>query len=218
MYKAALFDLDGTLMDSVESLAYCCNKGLEACGLAPHKPEHYQYFAGDGPQVLVRKALEAAGDKEGKFYDKVLKIYNDTLIEYGTYKVKAYEGLKEALDVMKQAGTKLAVVTNKPHDRAIEVVEAVYGKGYFDSIIGFCEERPRKPDPAGALCAIKELGVRREECIYVGDTDVDMQTGNAAGVFTVGVLWGFRDRAELERHHAQAIVEVPAELLSIWEK
>lgn len=215
MYKAVLFDLDGTIADTVESIAVASNKALEACGLKTLPIEKYKYLAGDGSETLIRRAIFEAGDKEEKLFQKAFATYNVFFEENCTYHVTAFEGIKEMLENMKKNHMKMAVVTNKPHNRGIKVVEKVFGRDYFDFILGQNENMPRKPDPFMALYAAKALGVLPEDCMYVGDTNVDMQTGNAAGMFTVGVLWGFREKEELLANHAHALVSKPLELLEL---
>lgn len=218
MFRGILLDLDGTLADSLESLAVSCNKGLEHVGLLPQPEEAYKQFAGDGPPTLVRRALEAAGDKTAENYETVLEIYHRELTNYDNFTVKGFDGMKEALDGIKEKGGVLMVITNKPQLRAEEVVEQLYGKGYFDLIIGFSDSFPRKPNPGSTKYAMEQFGLKPEECMYVGDTDVDMQTGTGAGAYTVGVLWGFREREELEQYGADEIISHPMELLDIWNR
>ncbi|MFW5675379.1 MAG: HAD family hydrolase, partial [Acetivibrio ethanolgignens] len=132
-----------------------------------------------------------------------------------TYKVKPFDGIPELLREAKVRGIKLSVVSNKPHERTVEVIDKLFGKDVFDMVVGQREGIARKPDPFGALEAARSFGLKPEECRYIGDTNVDMETGHRAGMFTVGVLWGFRDRAELEANHADAIVAEPKELLEL---
>lgn len=215
MYKAAIFDLDGTIADTVLSIAVSCNKALEECGLVKRAVEEYNYYAGDGADTLVKRALAAAGDETLIHYEKAYLSYQKYFEQYCTYEVKPFEGMKETLDDMKSLGMKIAVFTNKPHKRAITVVEELYGKGYFDLILGQQEGFLKKPDPKGALWIANNFSVEPSNCIYVGDTNVDMQTGNAAGMYTVGVLWGFRDRQELMDNNAHALVQHPQELMNL---
>lgn len=218
MFRGILFDLDGTLADSLESLAVSCNKALEKCNLSAQPVEAYKQFAGDGPPTLVRKALAAAGDVNGDNYEAVFEGYQEALKSYCNYKMKTFDGMKEVLRVIKEDGGKLIVITNKPQNRAVEVVEELFGKNYFDLIVGFSERFPRKPDPASTKYAMEYFQLKPEECIYVGDTNVDMKTGKGAGVYTVGVLWGFRDRHELEENGADLIVSRPLELIELWKQ
>lgn len=211
--KAAIFDLDGTLADTIDSIATATNMVLEKLELPQHATECYQYFAGDGAKTLIERALIAAGDSELTHLEEAYEAYKEFFAKNCTYKVKIFNGLKEVLDQMKGQGIKLAVLTNKPHERALEVVDYLYGKGYFNKILGEMPSIPKKPSNVGALMVAKELQVRPEECLYVGDTDVDMKTGKGSGMVTVGVLWGFRDREELEANHADIICEEPKDLL-----
>ena len=216
MYQAVIFDLDGTLVNSLPSLAYCGNYALEKSGLELQTEEAYKYFAGDGPAELTKRAVLAAGGTIEKDWEKVYADYQEIFQTHCNYGIKIYDGLKEVLDCMKEKGTKLAVVTNKPQAGAEKVIEELFGRDYMDMIVGSSPKRPRKPDKAQAVYAMETLGLKKEDCIYVGDTNVDMKTGKAAGLFTVGVLWGFRDKKELEENHADCIIEKPEELLKVW--
>lgn len=213
MYKVAIFDLDGTIADTVVSIATACNMALEDCGLQGRPVEEYNYYAGDGVQVLVERALNAAGDTKGEHLKKAIERYEYYFEEYCTYKVKPYEGIVETLEYMKNIGMKIAVLTNKPHKRAVTVVETVFGKGYFNLILGQQEDLSKKPNPEGAFIIASNFAVQPKECLYIGDTNVDMQTGNAAGMYTIGVLWGFRTKEELIEHNAHALVEYPKDLV-----
>lgn len=215
MYKGMIFDLDGTLADTLESIGTATNKVLENCGLPKQPMESYKYFAGDGADTLIRRALTAAGDEDNRWFEKAYAEYKVVFQKDCTYKVKPYEGIIEMLREVKKQGIKLAVVSNKPHARTQEVVEKLFGNDIFDVVIGQREGIAKKPDPVGALEAAGKLGLLPEECMYIGDTNVDMETGHRAGMFTVGVLWGFRDRAELEAGHADAIAAEPGELESL---
>lgn len=133
------------------------------------------------------------------------------------YEVKPYPGIPELLEGLKKLGIPIAVLSNKPHLQTISVVEKIFGKGYFDAIQGQCAEIARKPAPDGVYYLLDKFQVSADECLYIGDTATDMMTGNAAGAFTVGVLWGFRDREELEAHQADAIVAQAEEILKLAE-
>jgi len=214
-FKACIFDLDGTLADTVESIAYSANLALKSVGLNPLGISRYNYFAGDGADKLVQRALKAAGDDSLTLYEDVYCTYKKIFKDNSMYNVSAYNGVKKVLEQLKKRKIRIAVLSNKPHRQAVEVTEALFGKGYFDYIQGQSEDTPKKPNPDGACFIAKTFDVRCEECIYIGDTNVDMQTGNNAGMYTVGVLWGFRTREELEMNNAHAIVSQPEELLNL---
>ncbi|MBU5430594.1 HAD family hydrolase [Kineothrix sp. MSJ-39] len=213
MKKAVIFDLDGTLTNTLKSLWKSTNMALATAGLPPHEIDSYKYFAGNGAKELIRKSLIADGDTELVHFDSVMEAYNSIFEEYCMYEVKPYDGIPELLKELKERGLHLAVNSNKPQPRTVDVVEQIFGKDTFDLLVGQCEERKRKPAPDGVNYILDKLHLNKEDVLYIGDTCTDMQTGKSAGVFTVGALWGFRDRQELTENHADAIIEKPLELL-----
>ncbi len=213
MKKAVIFDLDGTLTNTLKSLWKSTNMALATAGLPPHEIDSYKYFAGNGAKELIRKSLIADGDTELVHFDSVMEAYNRIFEEYCMYEVKPYDGIRELLKALKEKGLHLAVNSNKPQPRTVDVVEEIFGKDMFDLLVGQCEERRRKPAPDGVNYILEQLHLNKEDVLYIGDTCTDMQTGKSAGVFTVGALWGFRDRQELVENHADAIIEKPLELL-----
>lgn len=213
MKKAVIFDLDGTLTNTLKSLWKSTNMALATAGLPPHEIDSYKYFAGNGAKELIRKSLIADGDTELVHFDSVMEAYNRIFEEYCMYEVKPYDGIRELLKALKEKGLHLAVNSNKPQPRTVDVVEEIFGKDMFDLLVGQCEERRRKPAPDGVNYILEQLHMNKEDVLYIGDTCTDMQTGKSAGVFTVGALWGFRDRQELVENHADAIIENPLELL-----
>ena len=213
MKKAVIFDLDGTLTNTLKSLWKSTNMALATAGLPPHEIDSYKYFAGNGAKELIRKSLIADGDTELVHFDSVMEAYNRIFEEYCMYEVKPYDGIRELLKALKEKGLHLAVNSNKPQPRTVDVVEEIFGKDTFDLLVGQCEERRRKPAPDGVNYILEQLHLNREDVLYIGDTCTDMQTGKSAGVFTVGALWGFRNRQELVENHADAIIEKPLELL-----
>lgn len=212
MYQAGIFDLDGTLADTVDSMAYAANLAMGELGLPVQPAEKFKYFAGDGAKELVRRCLVAGGDLSCSHFEEMERLYRRYFGKYCMYHVKPYDGILKLLESMKGRGMKIAVLSNKPHAQAIDVVESIFGKGYFDYVQGQTETVPRKPSPIGALRIAEVFGVDAADCIYIGDTNTDMQTGKAAGMFTVGVLWGFRTREELEENHADRIAGHPSEI------
>ncbi len=213
MYKACIFDLDGTLADSLESLAYCTNLALEAVGLKPNPVYMYKKFAGDGAKVMIERSLIAAGDEKLENFEKASVVHRETYEKFSMYKVKVFDGMQELLDKLKELGIKIAVLTNKPHNRAIDVINALFGENYFDIVLGQSNDYERKPSPQGALIIAKKFCLNPCDCIYLGDTNTDMKTGKSANMFTVGVTWGFRDRQELVANNADEIIDKPCELL-----
>lgn len=217
MIKACIFDLDGTLADTVESIAYGINHTLKYFGYLPRPVDEYNYYAGDGIDLALKRALAAAGDVNGVHLKEGIPM---TRIYFGSnplYHVKPFPGIIEMLDELKERGVMLAVLSNKPHDAALSVVSSLFGDRIFDLVQGQSPEIPKKPNPKGALTIMQQFGISKEEVIYLGDTDTDMKTGRAAGMYTVGVTWGFRTPEELEKNHACALVRHPQQILELLE-
>ena len=214
MKKAVIFDLDGTLADTIASITYCGNLALSRFGLPSFGEEDYKHFVGDGAAMLIRRALLATGDERLEHFDEVYETYLEIFAKDCMYQVKPYEGICALLEELKRLSVRIAVLSNKPDRDSLRVVEALFGKGYFDFVQGQREDIPRKPDPAGVYRIMEAFVLPAGDFLYVGDSGVDMKTGRAAGIFTVGVLWGFRDREELVENGADAVISKPLELLS----
>lgn len=214
MKKAVIFDLDGTLSDSIASMKYCGDRTLAAFGYGPFPESAYKYFVGDGAANLVKRALLAAGDEKLVHFEEAFALYKEYFAKDCMYQVKPYEGISELLAALKERGVRLAVLSNKPHDQTVDVMEALFGAGYFDLIQGQKDGVPIKPDPAGVYAILDALRLDAADILYIGDTATDMKTGKGAGAFTIGALWGFRERKELEEAHADALIAHPMELLT----
>lgn len=217
MYQACIFDLDGTLCDSVESIAYCANRALRELGMKEASLADYKIFVGDGVDMLVHRLLRVNGDMGEIHFDALKEKYMEYFREGCLYQVKPYPGILEALKELKRLGARLGVISNKPHANTIHVIHQVFGEEVFDWVQGQTEDLPRKPDPKGTLYTAQMLKTEPENCLYIGDTGTDMKTGTAAGMYTVGVLWGFRDREELETTGAMSVIEDPMALAGIYQ-
>lgn len=214
--KACIFDLDGTLANTLESMAACANRIIEPMGYVPLPTENFRYYAGDGAKTLVERVLRDAGDKDLLHLEEAYQAYREIFDKDCTYKVVVYDGMTETLRKFKAMGVKLAVLSNKPHVQTKKVIYSLFGDDLFDWVQGQQDGIEKKPDPSGTLKIAETFGVKPEECMYVGDTNVDMMTGNRAGMFTVGVLWGFRDEKELLANHAHALAEKPEDLIQLY--
>ena len=211
--KACIFDLDGTLTDTLESLAFSVKETLKEMGLPQITTDECRSFVGNGARYLMERSLEAAGDRELSRIEEGMEVYGRIFDENCTYLVTPYEGITETLKQMKDKGIKLAVLSNKPHQQTKKVVERIFGEDVFDCVQGQKEGIARKPDPDGIYRLLEEMQAGREECLYVGDSEVDVETGRNAGVRMVGVSWGFRSREVLRAAGAGTIIDSPEELM-----
>lgn len=213
MIKACIFDLDGTLGDTRQSLVYSVGATLEEMGLPRITDEQCIRFVGNGARCLMEKSLEATGKGNIARIEEGMEVYGRIFDENCTYQVEPYEGIMEMLAAMKERNIQMAVLSNKPHKQTVKVVHAMCGEDMFAYIQGQKDEIPRKPDPAGIYYIADKLGVSVDECLYVGDSEVDAVTGNNAGVKTVCVSWGFRTKEELKAAGAEYIIDKAEELL-----
>jgi phosphoglycolate phosphatase len=213
-HEAVLFDLDGTLLDTLADIGGAVNAALASLGLPQHPLAAYRYFVGEGIEVLAKRVLPP-GRKSAADVAACLAGINR---EYGAgllVRTKPFEGVKELLARLHGRKIPLGVVSNKPHELAVRSITANFTDGLFSVILGERKNVPTKPDPAIAIEAAKILSVNPDRCLYVGDSGIDMQTAVNAGMYPVGVLWGFRDADELLVHGAKTLISRPSELLSL---
>lgn len=215
MIKTCIFDLDGTLTETLESLTFSVNETLKEMGLAPITSEQCKAFVGNGARVLMEKALQESGMTDRDRLDEAMEIYGRIFDANCTYHVVPYEGITELLQGLRDRGIKLAVLSNKPDKQAVHVTEEVFGKDIFQWIQGQKEGVPRKPDPQAAIQIANALESTKDEAAYIGDSEVDIATGKAAEMRTIGVSWGFRDKEVLANAGATMIVDHPAEILNM---
>ncbi len=217
MVQLCIFDLDGTLANTLRSIAGFANEALRRCGYAPIlPPEEYRFLVGNGADRLMRRMLARAAGAYGEEDVRRLRAVYDAL--YGAEPLKdvtQYPGLLPVLLSLRRAGVRLAVCSNKPDRDTKAVAASLFPEGLFDECFGQREGVPCKPAPDAPLQIAARLGVSPADCLYIGDSGVDMDTGRAAGMRTVGVLWGFRDREELLEHGACELIAAPAELLPL---
>jgi phosphoglycolate phosphatase len=215
-YKAILFDLDGTLLDTLKDIGASVNRVLEGKGFPTHELNVYRYFVGDGSVVLINRALP----EEKRNDDVIRACLTEFLEDYGrnmNVKTKPYEGIPEMLDALNDRGLKMAVLSNKPHELTKQCVTELLSNWNFDVVLGQRNGVPPKPDPAGALEVAKRLNIPPADFLYIGDSGVDMKTAVASGMFPVGVLWGFRSMGELKDNGSLALVARPSEILSLLD-
>lgn len=211
-FKGVIFDLDGTLANTLSDLANAVNYGIEKLGLELPNLEEYKIFVGDGTDKMIERALKENATKENIAFVK--KYYLEHYGEHFVDTTYAYEGMIELVDKLKKEGVIVAVVTNKVDSMATTVVEKLYGKR-FELVFGQRDGIPAKPDPTLTLMALKELGLNPNECAFIGDSSNDVLTGVNAGLYPVGVLWGFRTKEELLSNGAAALANNAKELENI---
>lgn len=216
MIKAVLFDLDGTLVDSLIDLASSTNYALGLKGFPAHEVEEFKYFAGDGMPKMMERALPQE-NRDEKTVKEILDLFLPHYAMHYADNTYAYEGVPELVSELKQRGFIVAVVTNKAQHMADKVVNKLYGDS-FKLIFGLRPNIPAKPDPTAALMAMEELGVKPEECVFIGDSGMDVATAVNSGAVPVGELWGFRKEDELLANGAKYIIKKPDELLKIIEE
>ncbi len=214
MTRLVIFDLDGTLLNTIGDLAVSCNAVLAQRGLPQHSYEAYCHFVGNGIMRLVERALP----EELRTPSTIDAVRRDFVAYYLAHideHTLPYEGIPELLAELQQQGVRLAVASNKFQAGTEKLIDRYFPGIRFDVVLGQRPDVPLKPDPAVVGEILRATGVGAADVLYVGDSGVDMQTAAAAGVRSVGVTWGFRDRAELERSGAQRIVDRPAEILGL---
>jgi len=213
MYKACVFDLDGTLLNSLKDLAISANHALEAQGFSAHEIDEYRYFVGRGVPKLIEATLPEDA-RTPEILSKTRDLFNGYYDAHYRDYTLPYDGIPELLAELKKLDFKLAVVSNKPQNFTRKLVTEIFGD-CFDVVIGAREGLPAKPDPAGAFEACAVMEVRPSRCIYLGDSGVDMLTAKAAGMLATGVLWGFRSRDELLENGALELISHPSEVLKL---
>ncbi len=218
MIKSVVFDLDGTLLNTINTIEYYCNTALEKYGFNPVPVDKYKHFVGDGAKLLIERAMSYTREWTDDEFEKVFALYNELYDADTLYLTAPYNGIVDMLKSLKEQGYKTAVLSNKPHFATVDVVNKIFGDGIFDIVRGGMDGVPLKPDPTAVFEIMKELNVSKEEVVFVGDTKVDIATGKNAGLFAIGVLWGFRDEAELTAAGADVIIGDAKEILNIVKK
>jgi len=213
-YKAIIFDLDGTLLNTLDDLGNAMNRVLSDMGFPIHAIDEYRSFIGDGVEKLIKRALPEKNRNEVTVHT-CIEAFLEDYKKNRNVNTRPYEGISELLDALKERGLKMAVLSNKPHDTTSLCVAELLPRWRFDAVLGHRDRTPHKPDPAGALEISKHLNIPPGEFLFLGDSGVDMETAIAAGMFPVGVLWGFRDAEELRKSGAQALISHPLEVLNL---
>jgi phosphoglycolate phosphatase len=215
-FRAVIFDLDGTLLDTLDDLAGSANLALRRLGLPEHPVEAYKHFVGGGIDNLVRRAVPENRHDPATLAE-CLNLTREHYAARWAEKTRPYAGIPEMLDALTLRGIRMAILSNKPDDFTRLCVERLLADWRFEVVLGAGPTLPKKPDPAGARRIAERFQMEPAEIAYLGDTDTDMQTADAAGMFPVGVLWGFRDAEELLANGARALIEQPRHLLRLLD-
>lgn len=213
-FEAVLFDLDGTLIDTVDDIGDAANRVLSNNGFPVHPVSAYYQFVGEGVKVLFSRALPE-GKRNDALIDTCLNEFIEDYRRNYAVKSKPYDGIPELLDALSVKGLRRAILSNKPDFLTKDCVTSLLSNWDFEIVFGQRASVPRKPDPQGALEIAEKLAIPPSSFLYVGDTPVDMKTAASAGMFSVGVAWGFRPVKELEENGACAIIKEPIQLLDL---
>ena len=212
-FKAVLFDLDGTLLDSIEDIADSMNNVLARNGYEIHELGEYRKFIGDGIAMLVKRALP--DNKGNEAQQRFLKEYQEEYDRNRNVKTRPYIGIPEVLKNLNSRRVKIAVLSNKPDLPAKKCVSDFFPENHFEVVLGQKDEIAKKPDPEGALMIAGIMNILPEHILYVGDSDVDMKTAVSAGMYPAGALWGYRDMEELRNNGAKSLIKTPFEILEL---
>jgi phosphoglycolate phosphatase len=213
-FSAVLFDLDGTLLDTLQDIAESANRVLHERGLPTYNQEAYKHFVGDGVEMLIIRALPDE-KRDPEMIRSLKESFREDYASNWKNSTAPYPGVLRMLEELRARGMKLAVLSNKPESFTQQCVEEFFPRDTFQAVHGQREDGPLKPDPATALEIADTLGLRPERILYVGDTGVDMETAVNAGMYPAGALWGFRPWYQLQRCGARSLLNRPEEVLEL---
>lgn len=211
--KAVIFDLDGTLIDSLYDIAQSMNQVLSEFNYPIHDLDKYNYFVGDGALVLVQNALpQVCNDNQ---IQKVLARFKEVYDLSEHHNTKPYEGIYELLQSLQDAQIRLGILSNKPHKFTLKYAQTLFSDFNFEEVHGQKEDVEKKPDPAGAIHIAQQMQLHPNDICFIGDTATDIKTAHNANMKSIGVLWGFRPQEELEEHGAHFLAHTPSDILRI---
>ncbi len=211
MVKLCIFDMDGTLVNTIDTIAYFGNTTLENFGIEKIPTENYKTLVGNGSRVLIERMLKFR-EYEQDNVDEIHKWYMNAYDKDFMYLTRVYDGIVPMLRELKAKGIKTAILSNKDDVTAKKVAEDLFEEGLVDLCLGAREGKALKPDPESVFEIVEDFGVARAECVYIGDTATDIETAKNAGLYSVGVLWGFRSEEELRSAGADLIVDEPSKI------
>lgn len=211
--QAVIFDLDGTLFDSLDDIAEAMNSVMSSQGFPTHPVSSYRYFVGNGMKKLVCRAIPQEYNERPDIISRCIEQMKSEYERRWCNQSKPYRNIPALLDELEKRGIKMCILSNKPDDFTQAIHDKFFSKWHFAKVLGATAEFPLKPDPRGALGIATAVNIEPESIFYLGDSAVDMMTASNAGMYAIGCLWGFRDAVELQAHGAQQLLSDPLELL-----
>lgn len=212
MFQGVIFDLDGTIADTLDSITAGVNAGMAALDLDPHDPQQVRRWVGDGIVKLMERAIPP--DQLGRL-DEIVGIVSDHYRHHHVEQARLYPGIAAMLETLDDRGITMSVLSNKPHEFTLQLVAALFSSWSITGILGAVEDAKRKPDPAGALSMAQHMNLNPDQILFVGDSATDIQTAANADMKSVAVTWGFRDRDELVEARPDWIIDTPDLLIPI---
>ena len=213
-YRAVLFDLDGTLLDTLQDIADSVNTALSHLGFTGHEIESYKYFVGDGRDILAVRVLPES-HRDAATVNRLVSYIDHEYSKLWVENTRPYQGIPDLLSKLTSYDIKMAILSNKPHQFTEMMVCRLLSRWHFDVAVGALPSVPKKPDPTAALQIARQLDISPSKFLYLGDSDIDMKTATAASMYPIGALWGFRKADELLANGAKALIEFPSELLRL---
>ena len=217
MKKLAIFDLDGTLLNTIKDLGEAVNFALDRNGFHTHSVASYPYFVGNGVRRLIERSLPEDARKKAAVVDTMLKDFKQYYNEHNTDRTVPYDGIPELLHQLNESGVKLAVASNKYQQATLKIINHFFPDIPWIAIQGQQEGVPVKPDPSIIFMILSEAKIAKQDTIYIGDSGIDMETARRACIDSVGVTWGFRPVKELKEYHANVIINKPQDITAIIE-
>lgn len=217
MKKLAIFDLDGTLLNTIKDLGEAVNYALDRNGFHTHSVASYPYFVGNGVKRLIERSLPEDARKNATIVNAMLKDFKQYYNEHNTDRTTPYEGVPELLQELQEKGVQLAVASNKYQKATLKIINHFYPDVNWVAIVGQQEGIPIKPDPSIIFMILAQAHIAKQDTIYIGDSGIDMETARRACIDSVGVTWGFRPVKELKEYHANVIINRPQDIMPIIE-
>lgn len=218
MIKLLIFDLDGTLLDTIKTIEYYGNKELQKIGQNPISTDNYMKYIGHGMKNLIFNILNHYNINDEEIYNKFLNLYDNNYNNSPFYKTEIFKGVKETLDIIKEMGIKLAVLSNKPDFATKAIINHFFSEKYFEIVYGQREGIDVKPSPVSVFEIMDILNIGKDECLFVGDGETDIQVSKNAEIPSVSVSWGYRPKDELLKYNPDYLINKPEELINIIKK